>query len=166
VFAADHDDGVHAVHAPAQLLFPAGVRNFSPRPVLDGERGAGATLLREEGMQIGVVLRSRTREDAERRRHSLPVFEGFRMRARQAVTVEFLARRDARASVVGPALRAATAILAFAGGFLVARPLAVALQHGRLLGSHGTPRIGVEGCGWMRGRAPGDVARSAKSAAD
>jgi hypothetical protein len=95
---------------------------------------------------------------------SLPIFEGISGCAtRQAVAVEFLTRRDARSGVFGAAVGGPSApVLALASGFFVARPLTVALQHGRLLGSHGTPRTGAE----EKNFAPRDDAQSAKSMPD
>jgi hypothetical protein len=98
---------------------------------------------------------------------SLPIFEGFSGRAAgQTVTIEFLARRDTRSRVVVSAFRAAAAVLALASGFLVARPLAVALQHGRLLGSHGTPLDGWGKRGKTGNFEARKIAQSSKSMPD
>jgi hypothetical protein len=97
----------------------------------------------------------------------LPIFEGISGRAAgQAVAIEFLARRDARSRVLVSAFRAADAVLALASGFLVAGPRAVALQHGRLFGSHGTPLDGVGKLGKRGDFAAGKAVQSAKSVPD
>jgi hypothetical protein len=98
---------------------------------------------------------------------SLPIFEGISgCAAGQTVTIEFLARRDARSRVLVSAFRAAAAVLALASGFLVARPLAVTLQHGRLFGSHGTPLDGVGKRDETKNFAARKIAQSAKSMPD